>query len=180
MLERFDSSARAAVVQARAEARSAGQVEMTSEHLLIGLLTQPGDASDALTDAGLSLPDLRGRIPRSDAPAGDDLDGDALAMVGIDLDAVRRATDAAFGPGALDQSRARKSGRIAANGDFKKPLELSLYAARSFGHDAITSGHLLIGILDHRRGAGVRLLVKAGADVDALRADVVRRLSAAA
>jgi ATP-dependent Clp protease ATP-binding subunit ClpA len=180
MLERFDSSARSAVAQARAEARSAGQLQMTSQHLLIGLLTQPGVAADALTDAGVSLADLRARIPRSQAEQGDELDGEALALVGVDLDAVRRATDAAFGPGALDHTRSRRSGRIAANADFKKPLELSLYAARSFGQHTISSGHLLIGILDHRRGAAVRLLGQAGVDASELRADVVRRLSAAA
>ncbi len=180
MLERFDQAARAAVVQARAEARSAGQAEMTSAHLLIGLLDQPGEAADALIEAGVSLADLRARIPRSPAKAGDELDRDALALVGIDLDAVRRATDAAFGPGALDHARSRRSGRIVPTDDFKKPLELSLQAARSFGQHGIAGGHLLMGMLDHRRGAAVGLLTKAGVDVVALRADVVRRLSAAA
>jgi ATP-dependent Clp protease ATP-binding subunit ClpA len=180
MLERFHPSARAAVVQARAEARSAGQNQMTSAHLLIGLLAQPGEAADALTEAGATLEDLRARIPRSPAAPADELDGEALAFVGIDLDAVRQATDAAFGPGALDHTRSRRSGRIAPTNDFKKPLELSLYAARSFGQHAIAPGHLLIGILDQKRGEGVSLLAKGGVDVAALRADMVRRLSAAA
>jgi ATP-dependent Clp protease ATP-binding subunit ClpA len=180
MLERFDSAARFAVVQARSEARSAGQTEMTSAHLLIGLLAQPGSAAEAVTDAGVSADDLRARIPRSPAAADDELDGEALALVGIDLDAVRRATDAAFGPGALDHTRSRRSGRIAAASDFKKALELSLYAARSLGEHGISSGHVLIGILDVKRGAGAALLTGAGVDVAVLRADVVRRLSAAA
>jgi ATP-dependent Clp protease ATP-binding subunit ClpA len=177
MLERFHPAARAAVVQARAEARSAGQNQMTSAHLLIGLLAQPGEAADALTEAGTTVADLRARIQRSPAAQGDELDGDALALVGIDLDAVRQATDAAFGPGALDHTGSRRSGRIWPSNDFKKPLELSLYAARSFGQHAIAPGHLLIGILDQKRGDGVGLLTKAGVDVTALRADIVRRLS---
>jgi ATP-dependent Clp protease ATP-binding subunit ClpA len=180
MLERFHPSARAAVIQARAEARSAGQKQMTSAHLLIGVLAQPGEAADALTEAGVSLPELRARIPRSPAAHGGELDGEALALVGIDLDAVRQATDAAFGPGALDHTTSRRSGRITASDDFKMPLELSLSAARSFGQHGIAPGHLLIGILDQKRGAAAGLLTKAGVDVAALRADIVRRLSAAA
>jgi ATP-dependent Clp protease ATP-binding subunit ClpA len=180
MLERFDRSARGAVVQARTEARIAGQNQMTSAHLLIGLLAHPGQAADALAAAGLSQAGLRAHIPHSPAEQGDELDGEALALVGIDLDAVRRATDAAFGPGALDHTRKGRSGRITADQDFKRSLELSLYAARSMDQDAISSGHVLLGILDHQRGAGVGVLTSASVDVAALRADVVRRLSAAA
>ena len=96
MLERFDRSARAAVVQARSEARNAGQLQMSSAHLLIGLLGQPGEAADTLVAAGLSQTGLRARLPQSIAGPAEELDGEALALVGVDLDAVRRATDEQF------------------------------------------------------------------------------------
>jgi hypothetical protein len=153
---------------------------MSSAHLLIGLLSHPGEAADTLAAVGLSQAGLRARLPRSKAGPTDELDGEALALVGVDLDAVRRATDAAFGPGALDNSRSRRSGRITAEKDFKRSLELSVGAARSFGQHSISSGHVLLGIVDDKRGAGLGLLTGAGVDVTALRADIVTRLSAAA
>ena len=103
MFERFEPAARQAFVDARDEAGRAGQDEIRSEHVLIGLLREPGPAADALTAAGLELAALRARLPRGDHDAPGGLDADALSTLGIDLDAVRRATDAAFGPGALDR-----------------------------------------------------------------------------
>jgi hypothetical protein len=109
MFERFHQDARAAVVQARDEAIRAGQREIGTEHLLIALLDGPGLAADALTAAGADAADLRARIPHGEAGQQEPLDGDALASIGIDLDTVRRASDAAFGAGSLDRARRRSS-----------------------------------------------------------------------
>src|ERR1700741_198828 len=100
VFERFEAAARQAFVDARQEAGQAGQDQIRSEHMLLGLLREPGPAADALTAAGLGLQSLRAHLPRGDSNAPAGLDADALGTVGIDLDAVRRATEAAFGPGA--------------------------------------------------------------------------------
>jgi ATP-dependent Clp protease ATP-binding subunit ClpA len=47
-------------------------------------------------------------------------------------------------------------------------------------HREITSGHLLFGILDQPGNGALTLLRGAGADIEALRADVLRRIGIAA
>jgi ATP-dependent Clp protease ATP-binding subunit ClpA len=180
MLERFEPAARQALVDARNEAQRAGQEKVRCEHMLLGLLAEPGTAAEALTAAGLTLADLRARVPRGNQPAPVTLDADALASLGIDLDAVRRATDAAFGPGALDRVRVpgRKPTPVA--DDAKRTLAGALRQAQQQGQREIKSGHMLAAIIDQPRNGALALLSDAGVDIAALRADVLRRTAAAA
>ncbi len=180
MFERFEPAARQAFVDARDEADRAGHDEIRSEHVLIGLLREPGPAADALTAAGLELAALRARLPRGDhdAPAG--LDADALSTLGIDLDAVRRATDAAFGPGALDRLAVSGQRRLPIAEDTRRSLAGAVRQAQQLSQRSISSGHMLIGILDQRRNGALTLLTGSGADIEALRADVLGRITASA
>lgn len=183
MFERFHQDARRVVVRARHEAIGAGQGQIGCEHLLLGLLAEPGPAAAAMTAAGLELTALRERLLSGSRPEPDPLDADALASVGIDLDAVRRAAEAAFGPGALDRSGrglARRPGRMRLTADAKKALELALRAAASLRHREITGGHLLIGIIDQGHNGALDLLAASAIDAAALRADVLSRLATAA
>jgi ATP-dependent Clp protease ATP-binding subunit ClpA len=177
MFEQFAHSARQAVADAREEAARAGQDQIRSEHVLVGLLREPGPAADALTAAGLDAGSLRQRLPQGDHEHAPDLDGKALAILGIDLDAVRRAADAAFGPGALDRARVPGRLRMPLSPDAEQALVGAVRQAHQGGHRQISSGHLLLGILDQRRNGALAVLTMAGADIGALRADVVRRLS---
>lgn len=59
----------------------------------------------------------------------------------------------------------------------KKALERSLREALQLGHNSIGTGHLFLGLLGDEEGVAVRVLRSLGADLDRLRADVVRRLS---
>jgi ATP-dependent Clp protease ATP-binding subunit ClpA len=187
MFERFHQDARRAVARAVSEAVSARQDQIGCEYLLFGLLAEPGIAAQALTDAGLEITSLRAQLPGGGSTADpDSLDADALASLGIDLDAVRRATDAAFGHGALDRARAPRRDRLRITGgraltaDTKKSLELALRAAVGLHNNYISSGHVLIGILSQEDNAALAALRAAGIDTGALRADVVRRMTAAA
>ena len=177
MFERFAQTARQAVVDARQEAAWAGQDKVRSEHVLLGLLREPGPAADALTAAGVDAASLRARLPRDDHEAQVGLDAEALSTLGIDLDAVRRAADAAFGRGALDGARVPGRGRIPFAPDAKQTLAGAARSAVRLSHRQITSGHLLLGILDQRRNGALDALDQAGANPEALRADVLRRLS---
>src|SRR5262249_60985340 len=98
--------------------------------------------------------------------------------IGIDLDQVRQATEASFGPGALDPKarRVMPKGHIPFTKRAKKTLELSLRESLALGHKYIGSGHLLLGLLRGGDGLAVRALVEAGVDLAALRADVTRRI----
>jgi ATP-dependent Clp protease ATP-binding subunit ClpA len=186
MFERFSNEAKNAVIRARDEAVGAGHDHLGCDHLLIGLIAGRGAAAEALTAAGLDVTGLRARLPGSPAAGPDPLDGDALASVGIDLDAVRRATEATFGPGALDRGRPkRRGGRLTSlaappDQDFKKSLELGHRVTVQLRQPAVTTGHLLIGLIDQANNAALDLLAAEGTDLAALRADVIARLAAAA
>jgi ATP-dependent Clp protease ATP-binding subunit ClpA len=178
MFERFEPAARQAFVDAREEANWAGQDKISSEHLLLGLLREPGPAADALTAAGLEVTSLRAQLPRGGADGDHGLDADALATVGVDLDAVRRATDAAFGPGALDRLSVPGERRLPFADDARQSLVCAVRHAQLLRQQHISSGHLLIGILDQQRNGALTVLARAGTDVAALRSDVQRRITA--
>jgi len=183
VFERFQQDARRAVGRAQDEAVRAGQARIGCEHLLLGLLAEPGPAAAALTAAGLELVTLRDRLPRGDRPEPDPLDADALASVGIDLAQVRRAAEATFGPGALDRAghaRSRKPGLMPLTAEAKKALELALRAVRQLRHREITGGHLLIGIIDQGHNRALGLLTESAIDAARLRTDVLSRLATAA
>jgi ATP-dependent Clp protease ATP-binding subunit ClpA len=183
VFERFHQDARRAVGRAQNEAVRAGQARTGCEHLLLGLLAEPGPAAAALTAAGLELAALRDRLPRGHGAEPDPLDADALASVGIDLDQVRRAAEATFGPGALDRAghaRARRRGLMPLTAEAKKALELALRAAQQLRHREITGGHLLVGIIDQGHNRALGLIAESGIDTAGLRTDVLRRLATAA
>jgi ATP-dependent Clp protease ATP-binding subunit ClpA len=177
MLERFAQTARQAVIDARQEAAWAGQDKVGSEHVLLGLLREPGPAADALTAAGVNAESLRARLPRGERDVRAGLDADALSTLGIDLDTVRRAADAAFGAGALERARLPGRRRLPWAQDAKHTLSGGAREAVHRNHRQITSGHLLLGILDQKRSGALTLLAQAGTDLDALRADVIQRLT---
>jgi ATP-dependent Clp protease ATP-binding subunit ClpA len=181
MFERFTTQARQAVRAALAEARDLRASRIDCEHLLVGLAQAgSGPAASTLTAAGLDLARLRELA--SGQRAADPLDSDSLALVGIDLDQVRRAAEAAFGPGAIDRPPQRRvtSTRARMTGECRKTLELALRQMhRSHGH-ALTTGHLLIGLIDQGDNGALRMLAAAGVDPAALRADTLRRMREAA
>ncbi|HEY5357472.1 MAG TPA: Clp protease N-terminal domain-containing protein [Streptosporangiaceae bacterium] len=188
VFERFHQDARDAVARAREEAAGLGHQQIGSEDLLLGLLTGPGVAAEALAAAGADAAGLRSRISRSSHEAADGpppLDAGALASIGIDLDAVRRASDAAFGPGSLDRVRAQRRARRPAGDkrmtrEAKQALELALRSAVRLGHRHISAGHVLLGILAQPASPAVAALSGAGVNVSRLRQDVTARMAAAA
>lgn len=179
MFERFTAAARRAVVGAREESAALKHGHIGTEHLLLGVLRQTDDpAAAVLVDAGLDLATARAAVARL-LGGGDD--AEALATIGVDLDAVREAVEAAFGEGALDgppapsESRRRGwfkgegAGRMPFNGRAKKVLELSLRESLRLGSGDIALGHLVLGLLREGRGLGVRVIVDHGLDPAAVR-----------
>jgi ATP-dependent Clp protease ATP-binding subunit ClpA len=180
MFERFAGQARDAVTTALNEAHHSGTNQIGCEHLLIALASaDTGQAAETLTAAGLNPNRLRSLAATGPRTAADTLDADALAAIGIDLDAVRRAAENAFGPGSLDRpSQRNRPGRTKMTADAKRALELAVRAAHRSHHREITSGHLLLGILDQGHNRALTLI--SGADVQPadLRADLTRRMAA--
>jgi hypothetical protein len=104
-------------------------------------------------------------------------DAAALATLGIDLDEVRRQVEEAFGPGALERTRAagagrrRLGGRIPFDRATKKALELALREAVRFEHRHLGTEHLLLGLLQVEGAAG-EILAERGIQLDATRTAV--------
>jgi ATP-dependent Clp protease ATP-binding subunit ClpA len=185
MFERFTTQARRAIHLAMAEARAAGTHRIGCQHLLIGLAHGRSEpAADALSAVGLSASRLRELARRSGAEGpADPLDADALASLGIDLDQVTRAAEAAFGRGALDRPPGR-AGRLGQRAGLtvhaKSALDIALQATRRTGDRSIAPGHLLVGLIDQGDNTALALIAAAGVDQAALRAETLRRMTAAA
>ena len=104
MFERFTTRSKDTIAQAQEAARSLGHNYIGTEHLLLGLLHDPDSmAGKYLTDCGVTFESVRIRVVELVGPVAlSDQDAEALSAIGIDLDAVRAAVEATFGPGALD------------------------------------------------------------------------------
>jgi ATP-dependent Clp protease ATP-binding subunit ClpA len=174
MFERFTKSARAAVIGAQEEARRWKADAVGTEHVLHALL----DAEDPLVDAVLDRLEvdrdaLRYDLDQAERSPGPPLDADALSTLGIDLDAVRRQVEDAFGPGALDRTRAGRGRWTRSHLRFertsKKVLELSLRESLRLRHRHIGLEHILLGMLHRETGAAHDLLSTHGVDLPAAR-----------
>jgi hypothetical protein len=106
MFERFTDDARALVPLAVEHAIRLGHRYVGGEHLLLAAVTVGQPASAVLSAHGVTPELVEEEIVRRvglGAGAGlfGGLDKDALATIGIDLDAVRARIEASFGPQAL-------------------------------------------------------------------------------
>jgi len=163
MFERFTEEARWVVVHAQAEARDLRSERIEPVHLLLALTRDPGRGGTTLRGAGVEPDRLREALSRRA------LDADALAAVGIDLDAVRSAAEAAFGPGALDRGKPVPTGHLPFSDECKRVLEQTLRYVTRTQQKRIDSGHVLVGLLAVADPAVTRLLQQLGTDPDSLR-----------
>jgi ATP-dependent Clp protease ATP-binding subunit ClpA len=181
MFERFTKEARTVVVLAQEEARRLCHPSIGTEHLLLAMLSADGGVGAlVLREHGLDAADVRRRVVTIVGPPGGRLDEAALATIGIDLDEVRRATEASFGPGALDKGDRRNAmpkGHIPFSKRAKKVLELSVRETLRLGENHIGEGHLLLGLIREGEGVAAQVLVQTGVDLTAMRDEVVRRIS---
>jgi ATP-dependent Clp protease ATP-binding subunit ClpA len=202
MFERFTHAAREAVIRAQVEARELRQAPIGTEHTLLSLLADEAGAvacAPALRERDVDAPFVRAeiirRVGQGTEPEADDWaekdaeDAAALKAIGIDLEAVRRAIEENFGPGALRLPRNVQpkrrgllrrfyggSGHIPFSDRNKKVLELSLREALRLKHNYIAPEHIMLGILREGHGLAAAILADAGVDFDDLRDQVTRSL----
>jgi len=106
MFERFTDTARRVVTQAQEDARRLGHGYIGCEHLLLAAAATSEPASAVFREHGVTPERIEAEILRTigrgqaAGPSGG-LDREALASVGIDLEAVRARIEAVFGPDAL-------------------------------------------------------------------------------
>ncbi len=177
MFERFTHAARSVVVHAQEEAREARAERLGTEHLLLGLLHEEGEAvAHRMAGHGVDRAAVLAALDRyRRAGAGPELDADALDSIGIDLDAVREKVEATFGPGALDRpgrGGAPARGHIPLTPRAKKAIELGLREAIALRSKEIRPGHLMLGLLRDGGGLGARALSEAGVDLQLLAEEV--------
>jgi ATP-dependent Clp protease ATP-binding subunit ClpA len=108
MTRNFTEDANAIVVQAYEHAIRLGHPCLGGEHLLLALAAASRPAGAVLREHGVTPERVEAEIARlsGDGLFGD-LDRDALAAVGVDIDAVRATTEASFGQEALTRAAAR-------------------------------------------------------------------------
>jgi ATP-dependent Clp protease ATP-binding subunit ClpA len=198
MFERFTHAARDAVIRAQQEARDLEQSPIGTQHTLLALLADPaGPIAVAVKDNGVDARYVRAEVirrvgtrtgPEVPSPAAMDAeDAAALKAIGIDLEAVRKAIEQNFGPGALRLPREvapkRRNplsrfysgkGHVPFSPRNKKVLELSLREAIRLKQNFIAPEHIMLGLLREGNGLAVQILAEAGVDLGKLRADVTR------
>jgi len=177
VFERFTERARGAVVLAQEEARDLHHHHIDTEHLLLGLLRDRTSVGyEALDRLGVHLDDIRSEVVRvvggGPSPILDEEDAEALRVIGIDIDEVRRRIEETFGEGALERisflrrRRRRRKGcaTSASHVPFtpraKKVLELALREAEALRHDYIGTEHILLGLVREREGLAAGMLAE--------------------
>jgi ATP-dependent Clp protease ATP-binding subunit ClpA len=182
MFERFTAPARQAVTKAVEQSRELGAHAIGSEHLLLGLLAQPHSAAAGiLADLGVRPDDLRRAVRNGEFT---DPDAQALESIGIDLEAVRRKVEEAFGPGALGRRRPararwgwrrRRGSHMPFTPHAKQALELALREAIRLKHRWLGTEHILLGLLRLKDSTAARLLASREVDHAAAEEAVRRR-----
>jgi ATP-dependent Clp protease ATP-binding subunit ClpA len=105
MTRNFTEDANAIVVQAYELATRLGHPRLDGEHLLLALAAASQPAGAVLREHGATPERVEAEIVRlSGGGLFGDLDRDALATVGVDIDAVRATAEASFGQEALTRA----------------------------------------------------------------------------
>jgi ATP-dependent Clp protease ATP-binding subunit ClpA len=179
MFERFSDEARQAVALAGEEAARLHHGWIGTEHLLLGVLCSGGAPARLLADFGVDARSVRDDVARIVGDGEDDIDPDALATLGIDLDAVRERVEEAFGPGALNRRRGCRTGLLGPHIPFtpraKKALELTLREGIALGDRELRGEHLILGLLREGDGVAARMLLARGATLEAVRGKIAGR-----
>jgi ATP-dependent Clp protease ATP-binding subunit ClpA len=179
MFERFSDEARHAVVLAQEEAAALHHGWIGTEHLLLGVLRSGGPGALLLADFGVEAPTVRHDVLLLIGAGEDDIDPDALATLGIDLDAVRERVEKAFGPGALSRPGGCRRGLLGRETPFtpraKKALELTLREAVALGDRELRGEHLILGLLREGDGVAARMLAARGVTLEAVRGKITGR-----
>lgn len=178
----FTDEARSVVADAHRAAHRMGHPFLGCEHMMMSCGTSAGPAGDVLREHGLTPAAVEDSL-RSLLGADDGIDADALADIGIDLDAVRSRVEATFGPGALSPERPRQRrrpvrGHLPLTGRAASCLRLSAREAHRYGNDQTGVEHLVLALTSATGGLTPRVAYHLGVDPAAVHDELIRRLGA--
>jgi ATP-dependent Clp protease ATP-binding subunit ClpA len=173
VFERFSEQAHLILDLARDEAERCGHRYLGPEHVLLGVLAEGhSGAARVLRIYGMDLEAARagllGLARQGVVPSPRPSDAELLAMLGIDLDAVRRNTEQVFGFQALGEATWRVTRRWSWRGGrvvwtplcgpplvAKRALHLGAEQASALGHFEVGPEHMVLGVVeDARQPAG--------------------------
>lgn len=151
------------------EARRRGHPFIGTEHLLLALVGKAdGRARLVLEQLGVGAQDVEEALEPCLAGGAPTIDPDALAAIGVDLDAVRAQLEATFGPGALERSRASCLGVTP-----RTKLALAYAVDRAAG-ESLGDEHILLGLLSVPDSLAARALGELGISLEVVAAAVRR------
>jgi ATP-dependent Clp protease ATP-binding subunit ClpA len=166
---RFSEPAHRVLDLAREEAERFGHRYLGPEHVLLGMLAEgQSRAAEVLRAAGVDLAAARVALARlaerGVVPSPRPSDAELLGALGIDLDAVRRDTEQAFGFRAVGEATWRVTRRRSWWGRrvvwtplcgppflAKHAVQLASEQAHALGHSEVQPEHLLLGVLEDAR-----------------------------
>jgi len=159
MFERFTDRARRVMVRAEDEATMLGHDKIGTGHMLVGVVGErDGVGAQALEAMGVSLESVRTQVGEiigcGEQPPPSYRDRLSVPE-GIPFQLYMPLT-----PGA------------------KKVIEHTLRAGLELRHNYIGTEHILLGLAREGDGVAAQVLMKFGADVNRIREQVVRQLSA--
>jgi ATP-dependent Clp protease ATP-binding subunit ClpA len=151
MREAFGSSVAAVMVDALKRARDEGTNQIREEHLFAALLSNPDSRVlfgqlDEADGAQSVLAEVRQARRRASIGAGE---REALAELGIDVDAVVESVEAQLGEGALDDRRlsTRRRRRVSMSPEAIAVLAAAQRQKAARGDQDLTAEHLVLGLL---------------------------------
>ena len=169
MADQFTEQVGRVMDLAREEAERLGHRYVGPEHLVLGLLRDGGNPGASILHArGVDLAAARAALrrlaDRGVVPGPRPSDAELLGTLGIDLEAIRRATEQSFGAQAVRQAT-REATRVRRGGIGRVPRTplcgppilttqatyLASRRAEALGYDAVTPELLLLGVLEDAR-----------------------------
>jgi ATP-dependent Clp protease ATP-binding subunit ClpA len=146
------------------QARRLGQAYIGSEHVLLGIASDPaGVVALLLERLGVTSKLIEAEIRREPGvPPPTAIDPSMLATLGIDLTAVRARIDERFGEGALESTR---RGCWPVEPSLKRALAYAIDAA---GRQPPGDGHILAGLVAVKDSRAAHLLRRLGVVEDAV------------
>ncbi len=184
-LERFTARARVVITSAALVARDAGQEQVSSAHILIGLFAEPdGIAGRVLQALGVTREAVRAALQQAAArdKAAEAIAADAAAAGGTAAGGTGAGDMEAGGTGAGDTAAAPATAADGISplprftGDGRAALRDALAIALELGHNYIGTEHLLLGLYPNSESPAAAILRAAGASEADARARVLAEL----